>query len=218
MCCSCDAGSGCRFSGRVRCRGRRWPWWWWGGGPAVDMSGASQGGWRRPKARDYKAAFGGRRREGLGRAAERRMSQHESGWARDFSLRLCDCGADAFLAADGRKRQASKQRRCVMHGRPRRMAGPPPPTPIAGSMQHGASSIAHALALLASNPPTHPTPPSTDTMAKSLAGALALALAALPSAHAFRNTSPYFVFSTAACVPTYLPACLPCHAANTTPA
>lgn len=36
-------------------------------------------------------------------------------------------------------------------------------------------------------------------MAKSLVGALALAL--LPSALAFRNTSPYFLFSTAECVP-----------------
>jgi hypothetical protein len=45
-------------------------------------------------------------------------------------------------------------------------------------------------------------PSSIQAMAKSLVGALALA--SLPSALAFRNTSPYFLFSTAACVPTPL--------------
>lgn len=49
----------------------------------------------------------------------------------------------------------------------------------------------------ASTPPTHPitTPQHHNTMAKTLVSALALA--SLPSALAFRNTSPFFLFSTA---------------------
>lgn len=44
-------------------------------------------------------------------------------------------------------------------------------------------------------PPTTHAPALAPIMVKSLVGALALA--ALPSALAFRNTSPFFLFSTA---------------------